>query len=112
MTLTPFELVEKEVAAFNGRDIEAFLETFADDATLDGLTGSNGSISGRGEIREHFGGRMSQWGLNVEILSRIALGPWIVDHEIVHRPDGDAEQLAIYEVREGLIRHVQVLKNL
>jgi hypothetical protein len=105
----PFQVIEEEVAAFNARDIETFLGTFHADAVLEGLSGSNGRLEGHDDMRAHFGGRMAQPGLVVEILSRVRLGTWIVDHEIVHNDERSIEQLAIYQVREGRIAHVNVL---
>lgn len=112
MERTTFQLIEEEVAAFNARDIEAFLETFAEDASLEGLSGSDGALVGHEAMRAHFGGRMAQPGLNVEILSRVTLGSWVVDHEIVHNDERSVEQLAIYQVEDGKIAHVDVLQPL
>jgi hypothetical protein len=110
MTKTTFELIDDEVAAFNERDIEAFVATFAADATLAGPRGADGTIAGHEGIREHFGRQMAREGRRVEILSRVALGSWVIDHEIVYEDDGTLEQIAAYQVRDGLIAHVDVLR--
>ena len=99
-------VVGAQVDAYNARNIDAFLATYADDAEL--FEFPNKLIAkGAAQLRERYGARFKEEGLHAEIMKRIVLGDTIVDHERVHRmfPEGPGvlEAIAIYEVKNGKI---------
>lgn len=99
-------VVQAQVDAYNARNIEAFLSTYAEDASLfewpDKLL-----ARGRAQLRERYGARFDEPGLHAEIVQRIVVGNTVIDHEKVRRmfPEGPGtlEAIAIYDVSNGKI---------
>jgi hypothetical protein len=104
--ITPEAVVQANVDAYNARDIEAFLATYVLDAKLfqypDKLL-----ASGREQLRARYVDRFKEPNLHTDVVKRIAMGDFIVDHERITRtfPEGTgiSEVVAIYEVRDGKI---------
>jgi len=100
-------VVQAQVEAYNARNLDAFLDTYANDAELfewpDKLI-----AAGRDQLRERYAARFAEPGLHAEILRRIVSGGLVIDHEKVRRmfPEGPGtlEAIAIYEVSNGKIR--------
>jgi hypothetical protein len=101
--------VQKQLEAYNARDIDAFMLWWADDcqyyafpATL--LAGS------AAEIRERHIQRFKEPDLYGKLLTRIVVGNVVIDHEAVTRnfPEGKGEVdvACIYEVENGRIAKV------
>jgi hypothetical protein len=105
------DAVERQVAAYNARDIEAFVTCHADDVVIEGPDGVI-SMRGRDEVRTAYGSLFGRSpGLHAEIASRIRVGRWVIDEEIVTgHPAGDLHAVAIYHLDDtGLIDHVRLL---
>ena len=100
-------VVQAQVDAYNARNLDAFLDTYANDAELfewpDKLV-----AAGRAQLRERYAVRFVEPGLHAEILRRIVSDGMVIDHEKVRRtfPEGPGtlEAIAIYEVSNGKIR--------
>lgn len=101
--LTP---VQKQLEAYNARDIDAFMAWWAEDCQYYAFP-STVLASGAAEIRERHIQRFMEPDLFGELLSRFAIGNIVVDHERVQRtfPEGPGEidVLCIYEVQNGKI---------
>ncbi|MCX2561128.1 nuclear transport factor 2 family protein [Acetobacter farinalis] len=101
--LTP---VQKQLEAYNARDIDAFMAWWAEDCQYYAFP-STVLASGAAEIRERHIQRFMEPDLFGELLSRFALDNIVVDHERVQRtfPEGPGEidVLCIYEVQNGKI---------
>jgi hypothetical protein len=100
-SFTPAALVQRQLEAYNARDIEAFMATWADDAYYF----SHPSMllaQGAAAIRERHIIRFQEPNLHGELLKRVVLGNMVVDHERVTRsfPEGvgQVEVIATYEV--------------
>jgi len=109
-TLLPEAVVSRQVEAYNERDLEGFLSTYAEDAQIfDAVTGGrmmNGHQDMSLRYSALFGGSPR---LHAEIAQRTTLGRFVVDLERVAGigPDGRSiESIAVYEVLDGLIRKV------
>jgi hypothetical protein len=100
------EVVQKQLDAYNARDIDAFMSVWADDAQYFSHP-ANLLASGAAAIRERHVARFAEPNLRGSLIRRVALGNTIVDHERVTRtfPEGPGivEVVAIYEVRDGKI---------
>jgi hypothetical protein len=104
--LKPESVVQAQLDAFNARDVEALLRTYADDAQLfehpDKLL-----ASGAAEIRDRYTARFGEPNLHASLLKRIVCGATVVDYERVTRtfPDGagEIELVMIYQVSRGRI---------
>lgn len=107
---TPEEVVQRQVNAYNARDLEAFLATYGPDVT--GFDHpAKPLFSGLDEMRTIYGSMFAKTpALHCRIVNRIVLGNRVVDHErVTGFGDRTVEAVAIYEVSGGLIRKVWFL---
>ena len=103
---SPEAVVRRQLEAFNARNIEALMATYAEDARQfeypDKLL-----ASGAAELRARFEVRFQELNLHARLINRAVLGNVVIDQEEVTRtfPEGAGtmELIAIYEVREGRI---------
>jgi hypothetical protein len=104
---TPEEVVQRQLEAYNGKDIDAWLETYASDARQFELHGGM-LASGHEEMRSRMAVRFAEPDLHARLLSRAVMGRIVVDHEVITRnfPEGKGtvEMLCIYEVSDKLIQ--------
>jgi hypothetical protein len=109
---SPETVVQRQVEAYNARDIEAFLSFYADDVVIRRLPSGEIAWDGKEAMRARYATRFSENpDLFCTITKRIVHGDWVVDHELV---TGDKDRprvraVATYEVRDGLIRNVWFL---
>jgi hypothetical protein len=100
-------LIQAQLDAYNAKDIEALLATYADDAEQFTLHGER-LARGREELRARFLTRFAEPDLHARLLSRAVVGSVVVDQELVTRnfPEGlgTVELLCIYEVAHGRIQ--------
>jgi len=102
----PAAVVQRQLDAFNARDLEALLATYAEDAQMFEHP-SKLLASGTAAFRERYTSRFQEPGLHATLLNRTVMGNIVVDHEEVIRmfPEGPGkiELLMIYEVQNGRI---------
>jgi hypothetical protein len=102
----PEAVVQRQLAAFNSRDVDALLSVYAEDAQL---FEHPAKLLARGaaELRDRYAARFQEPNLHAILLKRIVAGAVVVDHEKVTRtfPEGagEVELVMIYEVKEGRI---------
>lgn len=98
--------VQKQLEAYNARDIDEFMRWWADDCQYFAFPSTllAGSAS---EIRERHIERFKEPDLHGVLLTRIAVGNVVIDHETVTRTfsdgKGEVDVLCIYEVEMGKI---------
>jgi len=103
---TPEAVAQRQLDAYNARDIRRFIENWAPDAQYfehpDRLL-----ASGREAIRVRHIERFAEPNLHGKLIKRMAVGNKVVDQETVTRmfPEGTGqiEVIAIYEIDNGLI---------
>ena len=109
MSATPLEVIQRQLAAYNAKDIDALLATYAIDAEQYTLHGER-LAKGHAEMRPRFLTRFAEPNLNARLLSRTVMGHIVVDLELITRnfPEGTGtvEMLCVYEVRDNLIQKV------
>ena len=102
----PAAVVQSQLDAFNARDLDALLATYADDAQMFEHP-SKLLASGSAAFRERFTARFQEPNLHDTLLSRTVIGSIVIDHEEVLRtfPEGSGklELVMIYEVQNGRI---------
>jgi acyl-coenzyme A thioesterase PaaI-like protein len=102
----PAAIVQRQLDAFNARDLDALLATYAEDARMFEYP-TTVLPSGAAALRERFTARFQEGNLHAALLSRTVLGRMVVDYEEVSRtfPDGPGKirLLMIYEVQNGKI---------
>lgn len=102
----PMTVVQRQLDAYNARDVDAMLAIYADDAELyeHPLTLL---AKGSSALRERFAARFREPNLHAQLLNRIATADTVIDHELVTRtfPEGPGTQelTMIYEVKTGRI---------
>jgi hypothetical protein len=105
--------VARQVSAYNRRDLDAFLECYSPDAVIENADGEV-VMEGREAIRAAYGGLFADSpALHVEIATRIRVGEYVIDEEVVTGRLGSPEPLrvaAIYHVRDGAIDHVRLIR--
>ncbi|MEQ1919020.1 MAG: nuclear transport factor 2 family protein, partial [Elusimicrobiota bacterium] len=101
---TPEELVQAQVDAYNARDLEAFLATYAEEVVL--VNDGKERTLAKAALRTGYGKLFSENpGLRCVVLRRESTGNTVIDDE---RVDGLAdgsrrEARATYELENGLI---------
>ena len=98
--------MQRQLNAYNARDIEALLAIYAVDAQQFEHP-SKLIATGTAQLRERFSARFKEPNLHATLLKRIVMGNKVIDHERVARtfPEGPGtvELIAIYEVENGRI---------
>jgi len=104
--MAPIAVVEAQLAAFNAKDLDALMATYAPDAQQFALHGDL-LAQGRDALRARYTLRFAEPDLHARLVSRTAIGNMVVDAEIITRnfPEGvgTLEMLCVYEVIDGLI---------
>jgi hypothetical protein len=102
----PEGVVQRQLEAYNARDIDALMATYAEDVQVfehpDTLL-----ASGSQELRARQIIRFQEPNLHAHLVNRIVAGNLVIDHERVTltfpEGTGQLEMVAIYEVRDGKI---------
>lgn len=104
---SPEAVVQRQLDAYNARDLEGWLATYAVDARQFEHP-AKPLASGHAEIRSRMAERFRDPALHARLLQRAVMGTVVVDHEHVSRnfPDGPGlvELVCVYEVRNGRIQ--------
>ncbi len=99
-------IVQAQLDAYNARDLEAWLETYSEDAQQY-LLHTGELATGRDAIRKRMEERFRDPELHANLIHRITMENIVVDHELVARtfPDGLGlvEMVCIYEVSHDKI---------
>lgn len=105
-SIRPEDVVQQQLDAYNAHDLEALMATYADEARLYEHPATL-LASGAAQLRERFALRLQEANLHAQLLSRMVMGRFVVDHERVTRtfPEGAGtiELMATYEVLDGKI---------
>jgi len=104
--MTPQQLIQKQLDAYNARDLEALLKIYADDAQMFEHPAKL-LATGSAELRARFMARFKEPNLYAKLSQRIVMGSTVIDHEEVTRtfPEGQGkiELVMIYEVQNEKI---------
>ena len=99
-------IVQRQVNAYNARNIEAFMDTYADDIELYDFPGKLSS-KGKEVMRKNYEQLFKNVNnLYCEIENRIMIGNKIIDKEKVRAGSEIVHAVAIYEVENGKIKKV------
>lgn len=100
-------IVHEQLLAYNAKDVERLLQTYAPNAEQYTLHGEL-LARGRDAIRDRFAMRFQEPDLHARLLSRTVMGNIVVDLESITRnfPEGKGtlEMLCIYEVGDSFIQ--------
>lgn len=105
--LDPVSVVQRQLDAYNARDIDALMATYADDIEQFDFPSTVLAV-GAAAVRARQSVRLQEPDLYARLLGRTAMGNLVIDHEIVTRnfPEGigTVELIAIYEVQGDRIQ--------
>ncbi|MDO8379659.1 nuclear transport factor 2 family protein [Phenylobacterium sp.] len=110
--ITPFDVAEAQLDAYNAQDLEAYCSFFTDDLIVADLNGAV-TISGIDAFRAKYAQVFADFPENkVELLGRMTIGNTVIDHELVIRkPGGDQfEVAAIYTIADAKIVRIDFVK--
>jgi hypothetical protein len=102
----PETAVQKQLDAYNARDIDALMATYTNDIELFEHP-SKLLASGAAQVRERQAARLQEPNLHAALIKRMLMGNIVIDQEKVSRtfPEGTGqiELIAIYEVQHDKI---------
>ena len=104
--MTPETVIQKQVGAYNARDIDKFIACHSPNVKLYNYSEVEPFAVGHSNLRSIYEDVFNHSpNLNTEILTRIVMGNTVIDHEIVTGRKGVdlSEIIAIYEVENDLI---------
>jgi len=112
---TPEFIVQKNLDAYNSRNIDAFMDDYHKDIKTYNLGKSVPTLEGLDAVRNYYGKLFENSPqLHSKILSRICIGNKVIDHERITGRNGSAEEVElvlIYEVEANKIKAITVLMN-
>jgi hypothetical protein len=108
---SPEAVVQRQLDAYNARDLDSLLATYAADARQYELPGKL-LATGPAEIGPRLALRFQEPNLHARLLQRAVMGNIVIDHEEISRsfPEGPGkvDLVAIYEVIDGKIQSQSV----
>ena len=100
--MSPEQVVDLQIGAFNRRDADSFAATYSVDAVITNLTSREPPICGRAAIRDHYAAIFEAVpDLRASVAGRLIVGDLVIDHE--HLPSLAAQAVATYQVEDDLI---------
>jgi len=105
---SPEDTVQRQLEAYNARDIERFVAEYTDDIQVFRPPATEPILSGKKAFGEHYAkNRFTLANLHARVVNRIVSGDVVVDHErVTGIGDGETAVIAVYKVVEGRIRTV------
>jgi hypothetical protein len=106
----PEAVVQRQLVAYNARDLERFLAGYSDDVRLYRPPATDPAIAGKAAFADFYATqRFNRAGLHADVLNRMVLGNKVIDHERIFGVGEEPFEVAIvYEVSDERIRHVWV----
>ena len=107
---SPAKIVQKQLDAYNARDIDAFMATYTNNITLINFP-NNELLQGQQKMRASYASYFENTpDLNCEIKNRIIIGNKVIDEEYITANGQNFSAVAIYEVQNGKIAKVTFIQ--
>ena len=108
--LSALEVVNKRMEFYNLHDFEKFIQLYDSNVKIftypDTLLGT-----GTENIASIFEPKFTAKSIQVQIVSQMNNGNYVISHEIVTENGSDTKYVSIYEVQDGLIKSVQFVRD-
>ncbi len=98
-------VVAREHSAYAAHDLEGFLAMYSPTARIRLADGTE--LKGRRFLREHYSPRFEAGRCKTEVVQKLMLGDWVVEHVLAYDTGEPTAQLALYRVTDGLIVEVE-----
>lgn len=105
LTETPYALVQRQLNAYNGHNLEAFLEPYAEDVEIYEFPNKL-QMKGKEAMRKAYQFITQTPTLHCELRGRIIQGNTVIDHERVRFGNNVVYAVAIYKIANGKIQQV------
>lgn len=110
----PTDVAQRQLDAYNARDLESFLDCYVDDCVVRSWPSGEVMMEGKEAMRARYGALFEAHpDLHAKLRARIEHGAYAIDHEeVVGLREGETVYaVAMYEVRDGSIRNVWFLRE-
>ena len=111
---TSSQAAQRQLDAYNARDLEGFLAAYAQECVVRAHPSGEVLMRGRDEMRARYDALFRDHpALHCKLLARVEHESFVVDHERVEglKPGEVVHAVAIYEVHDGLIHAVWFLRE-
>jgi len=107
----PEALAQRQLDAYNARDLEAFCAPYSDDIQIVGLDGKE-QARGKEAFKDRYRDRFQKLPqLHCQLVKRMVVGNYVLDEEAVTGTGGDpVHAVVIYEVKNGKIAVVRFIR--
>ncbi|UII75476.1 nuclear transport factor 2 family protein [Flagellimonas sp. HMM57] len=107
---SPANIVQKQLDAYNARDIQAFMDTYSENVKLYEYPNTL-FMEGQNKMKESYHSYFENTpDLNCQIKNRIVIGNKVIDEEYITANGSNFSAVAIYEVENGKIAKVTFLR--
>jgi hypothetical protein len=104
LNMTPVELADQQLLAYNAHNLEAFLAPYAEDIEIYDLQTNKLKVKGKEAMRKQYAFLNTAKQLYCRLLNRMVQGNIVVDHEEIWADGGRKFYgLAIYEISNNKI---------
>ena len=104
--MKPVDVVAAQLEAYNQRNLDAFCDCFSEDIEVWDIVSKTLRFSGMQRFRQVYRQRFEDAKLHCQLLSRIAQGRVVIDHELVHSSTGVVRAIATYVINDQQIASV------
>jgi hypothetical protein len=98
-------VVAREHSSYAAHDLEAFLAMYSPTARIELADGTE--LKGRRFLREYYRPRFDAGRCKTEVVQKLMLGEWVVEHVLAYDTGEPTPMIALYRVTDGLIAEVQ-----
>ena len=104
----PVPPVQRQLDAYNARDLASFVAQYADDVRVFRLPATEPALVGKAALADHYAkNRFNIPELHAKLVNRMVFGNKVIDQETITGIGPDSvDGAAVYEVRDGLITTV------
>ena len=110
--MTPRQIADQQLVAYNNHDLDAYCALFHDNATLIDLPSSHVVAEGIEQIRTMYKTRFEIPRIQCKVHSTSDLANFAIDRETVYGlPDGPVDIVAMYEVIDSKIQRLFFIRG-
>lgn len=110
-TASPETVVQMQLKAYNAKDIDAFMDTYADSIMIYKFPNTL-LMKGKQDVRNTYTKLFKDVpNLHAEVKHRVVMGSKVIDHEYVQFGENYVDAIAVYEVTGDKIARVTFIQG-